>query len=99
MGTLGFLLPFRTFQYHESLHLVHLNVLDIDDFDDALESVFAGRATILNRMRLACMFYNKDFSRKSQDADGTIRFRSFLTKPKCRFRLASHERDRPTPWL
>jgi hypothetical protein len=31
-------------------------------------------------MRLACMFYNQDFSRKSQDIDGTTRLYSFLTK-------------------
>ncbi|KAF5365018.1 hypothetical protein D9757_011449 [Collybiopsis confluens] len=36
----------------------------IDDFAKALESVFQGRATILNRMRLACTFYNQDESQK-----------------------------------
>jgi len=44
--------------------------VDIDDFDKALESVFTGRATILNRMRLACTFYDKDLSKKSKDGDG-----------------------------
>lgn len=29
-------------------------------------------------MRLACMFYNQDFSRKSQDVDGTIHFQGFV---------------------
>ncbi|KAE9403318.1 ATP-NAD kinase [Gymnopus androsaceus JB14] len=37
----------------------------IDDFAIALESVFQGKATILNRMRLACTFYNQDESKKS----------------------------------
>jgi NADH kinase len=31
-------------------------------------------------MRLACMFYNKDFSRKSQDVDGMKSFHSFVMK-------------------
>jgi NADH kinase len=35
----------------------------VDDFAKALESVFSGRATILNRMRLACNFYDKDLSK------------------------------------
>ncbi|KAJ7072598.1 ATP-NAD kinase-like domain-containing protein [Mycena amicta] len=34
----------------------------IDDFAKALESVFQGKATILNRMRLACIFYNREGS-------------------------------------
>ncbi|KAF9485953.1 ATP-NAD kinase [Pholiota conissans] len=41
----------------------------IDDFDKALESVFTGKATILNRMRLACTFYNKDLAKKTKDGD------------------------------
>ncbi|KAF8967931.1 ATP-NAD kinase-like domain-containing protein [Flammula alnicola] len=41
----------------------------IDDFDKALESVFSGKATILNRMRLACTFYDKDLAKKSKDGD------------------------------
>ncbi|KAF5320901.1 hypothetical protein D9619_001949 [Psilocybe cf. subviscida] len=41
----------------------------IDDFDKALESVFTGKATILNRMRLACTLYNSDLSKKSKDGD------------------------------
>ncbi|KJA28955.1 hypothetical protein HYPSUDRAFT_197081 [Hypholoma sublateritium FD-334 SS-4] len=41
----------------------------IDDFDKALESVFTGKATILNRMRLACTFYNKDLEKKTKDGD------------------------------
>lgn len=44
--------------------------IDIDDFDKALESVFTGKATILNRMRLACTFYNKDLEKKTKDGDG-----------------------------
>ncbi|KAJ3995737.1 ATP-NAD kinase-like domain-containing protein [Lentinula boryana] len=41
----------------------------IDDFAKALESVFDGKATILNRMRLACTFYNQDESKKPDQAD------------------------------
>ena len=70
MGTLGFLLPFRAFRSYTLFNSFSSQVLDIDDFVKALESVFSGKATILNRMRLACMFYNQDFSRKSQDVDG-----------------------------
>ena len=41
-----------------------LSYLDIDDFDKALESFFTGKATILNRMRLACTFYDKELVKK-----------------------------------
>ncbi|EDR09038.1 uncharacterized protein LACBIDRAFT_296215 [Laccaria bicolor S238N-H82] len=41
----------------------------IDDFSKALESVFTGKATILNRMRLACTFYDKDFEKIGKDGD------------------------------
>ncbi|KAJ3896375.1 ATP-NAD kinase-like domain-containing protein [Lentinula edodes] len=41
----------------------------IDDFAKALKSVFDGKATILNRMRLACTFYNEDESKKPDQAD------------------------------
>ncbi|CAA7259034.1 unnamed protein product [Cyclocybe aegerita] len=41
----------------------------IDDFDKALESVFSGKATILNRMRLACTFYDNELVRKSKETD------------------------------
>ncbi|KAJ7287267.1 ATP-NAD kinase-like domain-containing protein [Mycena rebaudengoi] len=43
--------------------------LDIDDFAKALESVYQGKATILDRMRLACTFYNEDASKKGDDGD------------------------------
>ncbi|KAJ7350418.1 ATP-NAD kinase-like domain-containing protein [Mycena albidolilacea] len=39
----------------------------IDDFAKALESVYQGKATILDRMRLACTFYNEDLSKKGDD--------------------------------
>ena len=42
---------------------------DIDDFAKALDSVFQGKATILNRMRLACTFYSKDLAQKATDGD------------------------------
>ncbi|KAF8653321.1 hypothetical protein AX16_004021 [Volvariella volvacea WC 439] len=41
----------------------------IDDFAKALESVFQGKATILNRMRLACTFYDKNLAKKGDDSD------------------------------
>ncbi|KAJ7928475.1 ATP-NAD kinase-like domain-containing protein [Mycena leptocephala] len=41
----------------------------IDDFAKALESVYQGKATILDRMRLACTFYNEDLSKKNDDGD------------------------------
>jgi hypothetical protein len=41
---------------------------DIDDFAKALDSVFRGKATILNRMRLACSFY--DINAKKIGDDG-----------------------------
>ncbi|KAF7782670.1 hypothetical protein Agabi119p4_2046 [Agaricus bisporus var. burnettii] len=41
----------------------------IDDFAKALECVFDDKATILNRMRLACTFYDKDLEKKSKDGD------------------------------
>ncbi|KAL1681877.1 ATP-NAD kinase-like domain-containing protein [Schizophyllum commune] len=36
----------------------------VDDYARALESVFEGKATVLNRMRLACSFYDTDLKRK-----------------------------------
>ncbi|RDB25428.1 NADH kinase pos5, mitochondrial [Hypsizygus marmoreus] len=41
----------------------------IDDFAKALESVYLGKATILNRMRLACTFYDEKLSKKGNDGD------------------------------
>jgi len=41
---------------------------DIDDFAKGLEAVFHGKATLLNRMRLSCTFYDKDA--KAMDNDG-----------------------------
>ncbi|KAJ6558422.1 ATP-NAD kinase-like domain-containing protein [Mycena vulgaris] len=41
----------------------------IDDFAKALESVYTGKATILDRMRLACTFYNEDLTKKGDDGD------------------------------
>ncbi|KAJ8508871.1 hypothetical protein ONZ45_g8887 [Pleurotus djamor] len=44
----------------------------IDDFSKALESVFQGKATILNRMRLACRFYNQDLVNISDTNDWQV---------------------------
>lgn len=45
-------------------------ILDINDFAQALESVFSGKATILNRMRLALSFYDAEGRRKGKKGDG-----------------------------
>ncbi|KAL0955985.1 hypothetical protein HGRIS_002164 [Hohenbuehelia grisea] len=41
----------------------------MDDFAKALESVYRGKATILNRMRLACTFYNPELVKIGKDND------------------------------
>ncbi|KAL0072687.1 NADH kinase pos5 [Marasmius tenuissimus] len=41
----------------------------MDDFAKALESVFQGKATILNRMRLACTFYDQDRAKKDDSGN------------------------------
>lgn len=69
MGTLGFLLPFRKSVHcisYDITNIVH-PLVDIDDFDQALESVFNGKATILNRMRLSCTFYDAHLAQKEID--------------------------------
>lgn len=91
MGTLGFLLPFRASQISRLYFYTNSHYpSDMDDFDKALESVFSGKATILNRMRLACTFYNEDFTRKGNEVEGGILSSTLLpnlTIP----RLAGHE--------
>lgn len=44
--------------------------VDIDDFAKALETVFEGKATILNRMRLSCTFYDKNSEKIGTEDDG-----------------------------
>jgi hypothetical protein len=39
----------------------------MDDYAEALERVFKGKATILNRMRLACAFYDDKLQQKEND--------------------------------
>ncbi|EIM85090.1 ATP-NAD kinase [Stereum hirsutum FP-91666 SS1] len=39
----------------------------VDDFAQALASVFQGKATVLYRMRLSCLFYNKDGERMDKE--------------------------------
>ena len=78
MGTLGFLLPFRMCPLHPHLLSPQELNLDIDDFAKALESVFLGKATILNRMRLACIFYDEKLSKKGSDGDGLYGDSPFL---------------------
>ncbi|KAG6836561.1 hypothetical protein H0H93_006788 [Arthromyces matolae] len=69
MGTLGFLLPFRECVSDVIDDWMYNRIPDIDDFAKALESVYSGKATILNRMRLACNFYNTDLAKKGSDGD------------------------------
>lgn len=69
---------------------------DIDDFAKALESVFNGKATILNRMRLACSFYDRELAKIGNEGDGSpppIEDYNHLML----YRLAGHERNRLTP--
>ena len=42
----------------------------MDDFANALESVFQGTATVLYRMRLSCSFYDKDGKKIGDDGQG-----------------------------
>ncbi|KAF6760190.1 ATP-NAD kinase-like domain-containing protein, partial [Ephemerocybe angulata] len=44
----------------------------IDDYAKALDSVFTGKATILNRMRLACTFYDTDLKEKEAGNDWQV---------------------------
>ncbi|KAG2015742.1 NADH kinase [Coprinopsis cinerea AmutBmut pab1-1] len=44
----------------------------MDDYAKALESVFTGKATILNRMRLACAFYDNELQKKENDHDWQV---------------------------
>ncbi|KAJ3536012.1 hypothetical protein NMY22_g6227 [Coprinellus aureogranulatus] len=41
----------------------------IDDYAKALDSVFNGKATMLNRMRLACTFYDSTLEKKGEGAN------------------------------
>jgi NADH kinase len=71
MGTLGFLLPFRELHL-ESLgyHIYPTGHKDIDDFAKALETVFEGKATILDRMRLSCTFHDQQSEKIGTDDVG-----------------------------
>lgn len=74
MGTLGFLLPFRECVHYDNerlrLHLLSSTNADVDDFAQAVASVFQGTATVLYRMRLSCLFYNKDGERMDKEGRG-----------------------------
>ena len=64
--------PFVSLCLREPLQTtLSLSHLDIDDFDKALASFFTGKATILNRMRLACTFYDEELAKK-KDQNGSI---------------------------
>ena len=63
MGTLGFLLPFsesnntRRLSFYLSLFTERI---DIGSFKKALKDVIDGNATVMERMRIACTFRDKD---------------------------------------
>jgi NADH kinase len=44
-----------------SIHDTYI-ILDIDTFPQALEEVFTGKASILERMRISCTFHRQDGS-------------------------------------
>ena len=72
MGTLGFLLPFRAYAVRPqrgcSRGLTAL--VDIDDYTKAIDSAFAGRITVLHRMRLSCTFQDSGGDRIDTQAEG-----------------------------
>jgi NADH kinase len=47
-----------------------MDTTDIDDFVKGLEAVFQGKATILNRMRLSCTFYDNERKEIGSADDG-----------------------------
>ena len=47
---------------------------DIDDFAKALATVFEGKATILDRMRLSCIFYDGESKEIGTDDVGQCTF-------------------------
>jgi NADH kinase len=63
MGTLGFLLPFSEFKVirgSASCLLLSSEPIDIGSFKKALEDVINGNATVMERMRVACTFRDKN---------------------------------------
>lgn len=63
MGTLGFLLPFSRFNITHgpsSYLLLYTEPIDIGSFKKALEDVVNGNATVMERMRVACTFRDKN---------------------------------------
>ena len=74
MGTLGFLLPFRAYNILSQC-IVHVitsdnHHADIDDYTKAIDSAFAGRITVLHRMRLSCTFKDSGGDRIDTHAEG-----------------------------
>lgn len=63
MGTLGFLLPFSESKVTRGLassSLLAIELIDIGSFKKALDDVINGNATIMERMRVACTFRDKN---------------------------------------
>jgi len=63
MGTLGFLLPFSRFNITHGLSsylLLCSEPIDIGSFKKALDDVVNGNATVMERMRVACTFRDKN---------------------------------------
>lgn len=55
-----------------SIYVFNTGILrvDIDDYAKALDSAFAGGATVLHRMRLSCRFHGSDGERLEGQAQG-----------------------------
>lgn len=63
MGNLGFLLPFSRFNITHGLSpylLLCTEPIDIGSFKKALDDVVSGNATVMERMRIACTFRDKN---------------------------------------
>ena len=80
MGTLGFLLPFSRFNithWLSSYLLLYTEPIDIGSFKKALDHVVNGKATVMERMRVACTFRDKDGeTSKLPDSQGSACFDS-----------------------
>lgn len=73
MGTLGFLLPFREGFLRLcrlATKLTRCSLTDIDDYTKAIDSAFAGRITVLHRMRLSCSFQDSGGERIDTRCEG-----------------------------
>jgi len=77
--------------------------LDIDDFAKALETVFQGKATILDRMRLSCTFYDRELGKTETDDVGKsayfLAYSPLSDVSQWNNSMAGNERGSFTSWL